>query len=296
MKYFYKTVLVFFVFSILLVSCKKTVTEPEENTLIGKWSFSSLESKRFVTTNSNQTAKLPFTGIGTIKIQGITATRLNALAIVSFDPLIIGVYTIEFENYVSTSFQIDDENQFGTVYFGPSGKTYTGIVNYTFDGNELIVTETTLTNKDDASDTVTLSGAISFETLNIEANTTTTINVPAFQTQLPSRYMTIDFLEDGTFSITINNNDGSVTDFGVWETSGNDLTLTVTTDDTNVDLFEYSLNNTFLELKQQLNACSSSQDYLQCLNYFEGLYQIDYQSIIEMLIENTINFRRLNEL
>jgi len=95
-----------------------------------------MEATNTITTNSNQTVKLPFTGIGTIKLQATTATHMNALFISNYDPFTIGVVRTEYEDYVRTSFYIDDNTKIAIAYYGLSDKTFTGAVGYTFDGNE----------------------------------------------------------------------------------------------------------------------------------------------------------------
>jgi len=281
-----------------LISCKKTATEPEEQSLFGRWSFSNWKVNYTITTTSNQTAKLPYSGIGTVKIQSTTATHLNAIFIASYNPVIIGLMAIEDDNTLSATLYIDDNTKTATVYYGFPYKIYEGAIDYTFNGNEVIANKSTLTNVDDASDTITVDGLIAFEILNIEANTPTTIDIPAFQTQREGT-LEYDFGDDGTFTQTIINTDGSTeTDLGTWVSTGDEITMTWNDniDETFIDIYEYSIINNNLELKQETDACSGGGDYLYCLNVYEDFYQLDHQSVTEVRTESTFDFSRVNEL
>jgi len=297
MKYIYKTIGIGVIIIFALVSCKKSITESEEKSIIGRWSFSSAHLERTITTNSNQTFKLPFSSIGHIKVKGVTTSQLNGLVIERYEPFTIGVYRIEYEDYLSAVLFIDDDSKVATYYSGITDKTYTGVIDYSYNGNTLTISVSTITNQDDANDTLEVSGEISFESITAETDTPVTIEVPSFQTQYQRGFMEYEFLEDGTFIQTTNENDGWIINTGTWESSGSTLTTTFTENNiTEVHVIEFLIDGNILAGTELIDICESNQNPQQCFSSHEQYYQVEDGSITKVMMETTIYMRELNEL
>lgn len=297
MRQINRVVTTVFIVIFALVSCKKSITESEEKSIIGKWTFSSAHLERTITTNSNQTFKLPFSSIGHIKVKGVTTSQLNGLVIERYEPFTIGVYRIEYEDYLSAVLYIDDDSKVASYYSGITDNTYTGAINYSFNGNTLTISSSTITNQDDTNDTLEVSGEITFETLSAEADTPVTIEVPPFQTQYQRGFMEYEFLEDGTFIHTTNENDGWIINTGTWEASGNTLTTTITeNNNTEVHVIEYSIDGNILTGTELIDICESNQNPQQCFSSHEQYYQVEAGSITKVMMETTLYLRELNEL
>lgn len=286
-----------FLFTILLVSCKKTVTESEEYTLIGKWSFSSATFEHVLTTSSPQIAKIPYSGEGHLVASGLRNVVLNKIALYSYDPLVFLIWNVENDIYRVEYLLIDEDTQNSTFYSPLTEQTYAGTITYTFDGVTLNISESTLINQNDSSDTISVSGEISFETENIPVNTKTYIELPPVISTYPKGFMQYEFREDGTFFQTINYNDGSVTSFGTWESDGNTITTTIAQEDyTEVHTIEYSIENNILSGSDEYGLCQSNQDNSECFGSFEKYYQIEEGSLIQILMNSTIYLRAVNEI
>jgi len=82
-----------------------------------------------------------------------------------------------------------------------------------------------------------------------------------------------------------------------YETSDNTITATITdNNNTEVVEFEYSIENSILEIVQINDVCVDSQNPVQCLNSHDYYFQVDIGSITNVMMETALYFRRLGNL
>jgi len=279
---------------ILIFSCQKSVTESKEYTLAGKWSFSSATFERILTTNSTQTAKIPYSGIDRIVVSGGINKVLNRLVFNSSDPQTIYVINVEYDLYMYDVLSIDINSKMGTLTSPLVEKTYVGQIDFTYNGETLVINNSQMTNQEDLNDTITLEGELSFETVDIPASSPTPIALPAVISTYPSRYMQYEFREDGTFLQTVNNADGSITSLGTWESIGNTITTTITEgNNTETHTIEYTIEDNILTGIEEYDLCASNDE---CLGTYESHYQIDTGSLDSIRMTSNIVFRAISDI
>ncbi len=291
MKYLKYLLIVILIFSFTLLSCKKTITEPDESTIVGNWVLSSAIVNWILTTNTNQVAKLPFSGNGQITVFGDFNSVLNGLLIYDTEPFTLAVVEIEYGRYISTMMVIDDNSHIATVYAADTEQTFEGTLSYIYDGVTLTIAESILRDPNDTNETVTVNGAMSFDTVGIPTNNPTDIRISDVGSQYYPGFINAEFLNDGTFSM--NYNYGNTTTFqnGTWETSDNVL-ITVMVEDNNTvtEVNDFSINGNELSILNSYDGCENSDDILNCLKSVEDRLGLINGSLTKVQVETTLNF------
>jgi hypothetical protein len=298
-------------FLLLFLSCEEKATGPVGGgSIIGNWLESNAIVSLLLTTKSNQTAKNFLNSTGEISITGDYKTKLNLMIYVTIENENTGIDSTGFIitnimgmlGFSDTSF---------TMVINPDGEgritisanddteftsTLTNPVNFTFnDDKTLNITNTTLVNANDNT-SISLSGSITLEEVNIPANTPTMLNSNAPQYYEFGNTVTT-FFEDSTFTSSEDTGIGDST--GTWQVVGDTLKLTTSqevedfyTDEiTIVDTiwaFNYvNYGNQFI-LSQTLDICeglpatSEDEDELTCqtiFNLIETFTHVDSNSI-----------------
>ena len=279
---------------VIISSCNKSVTDSKEYTLVGKWTFSSATFERLLTTNSAQTVKIPYSGVDRIVVSGRINKVLNRLVYNSTEPQTIYAINVEYDLYMYDVLSIDVDSKMGTLISPLVEKTYTGQIDFTYNGETLVINNSEMSNQNDSNDVINIEGEISFETVDIPANSSTSIALPAVISTYPPRFMQYEFREDGTFLQTVNDNDGSVTSLGTWESTGNTITTTLTDgDNTEIHTIEYSIEGNILKGTEEYDLCQSDEE---CLGSYENHYQIEEGSLDSVKMISSIVFRAITEI
>ncbi len=281
------------VVTIVLVSCKKTITESDESTIIGKWVLSSAILNWIITANTDQVAKLPFSGNGQITVFGDFNSILNGLLIYDTEPFSIAAVEIEYGRYVSTLMVIDDNSHIATVYAANTEQTFEGNINYEYKGVTLTITESILTDPNNANETVTVSGVISFDTVDVPMNSPTDIRISDVWLPYYPGFINVEFLDDGTFSMSYNYGNTTTFQNGTWETSDNILTTVIIDDnDTITDVNSFSINGNELTIRELIDGCGDNIDDLDCLKNVEDRLGLINGSLTKVQVETTLNFNK----
>jgi hypothetical protein len=106
--------------------------------------------------------------------------------------------------------------------------------------------------------------------------------------------MEYEFREDGTFLQTENNNDGSITSLGTWESTGNTITTTITEGNfPEVHEIEYIIEDNLLTGTEVYDLC---QAYSVCLSTYEKYYQIYGGSLDSIKMNLSIVLRAVSDI
>ena len=296
MKYLKYLLFIMLIFSFVLVSCKKTVTEPKESSIVGKWQISGLANKWIVTTTSDQLVKIPYSGNGQITSFGSYNSVFNGLILLSLDPFVIAAVELEYGMLLTDAIVIDGVTGIGVTSNSNTDQTFEGNVNYVFNGTTLTITESILTNPQNAAETVTVSGSLSFATENVPANTQTFIQAPnIWMTYYYSGPYTTEFLDDGSLIRSTPNVQGSADENGTWSINDNNLTVNIIDgNSTSTETYNYSLDGNTLILADTFDICSEEDDSENCLNEYEQLFGIETESLTELGVEVKSVFNRTN--
>ena len=296
MKYVKYLLTTMLVFSFVLVSCKKTVTEPKESSIIGKWQISGLANQWIVTTTSDQLLKIPYSGSGQITSFGSYNSVFNGLILLSSDPLLIAAVELEYGIVLTDAIIIDGVTGIGTSRNSNTDQTFEGSINYIFNGTTLTITESILTNPRNDAETVTVSGSLSFATENIPANTQTFIQAPnIWMTYYYSGPYTTEFLNDGSIIRSIPSAQGSIEENGTWSLNNDILTIDINNgNNTSTDIYNVNIDGSTLIMKESFDICSDENDSIGCLNEYEQLFGIEAGSLSDLGVEVTSIFNKAN--
>ena len=299
MKYSKYLLIIMLIFSFALVSCKKTITEPKESSIVGSWQLYAAANNWVMTTTSDQLVKKPYSGDGQISSFGAYNSVFNGLLLLSSDPFIIAAVELEYGMFSTDAIVIDGTTGVGKVSNSNTDQTFEGIVNYTFDGTTLTITESILTNPQNAAETVTVSGSLSFVTASVPANTQTYVQVPGVWMFYYHFYyngtVTTEFFDDNSTIRTRYIGQTPVDENGTWSVNDNILTLIITDgDNTYTEIYDYNLDNNTLMLSETFNICSGEEDSENCLNEYEHLFIIDIGSLTELEVEVKTIFNKTN--
>jgi hypothetical protein len=279
--------------SFALVSCKKTVTEPDETTIVGSWALSSAIVNWILTTNTNQIVKLPFSGNGEITVFGDFNSVLNGLFIYDSEPFSLAVVEIEYGRYISTMMVIDDDSHIAIVYAAGTEQTFEGTLNYTYDGVTLTITESILRDPNDANETVTVNGTMSFDTIDVPINSPTDIRISDVGSPYYPGFINAEFLDDGSFSMNYNYGNTTIFQNGTWEISDNVLTTVMVEDNNTVtEINDFIIIENELTITNSYDGCGESDDILNCLKNVEDSLGLTNGSLTKVQVETTLNFNK----
>ena len=109
-----------------------------------------------VTTTSDQLVKIPYSGNGQITSFGSYNSVFNGLILLSLDPFVIAAVELEYGMLLTDAIVIDGVTGIGVTSNSNTDQTFEGNVNYVFNGTTLTITESILTNPQNAAETVTV--------------------------------------------------------------------------------------------------------------------------------------------
>lgn len=246
MKYIKYLLIILLIFSFAMVSCKKdSTTGPAGGAIVGTWNVVDAVVGWLLTTKSNQTATNMFDVTGQIAITGVQTATLD-FVFVDYDtnPPSFMLYNITDDNNNFTLL-LDGLTGEGMLFAG--GQTFFGDVTFAYNNGTLTVTQSTITDVA-SSATVTISGTISLKQITISANTPTLIQFPDdFADGADIGLTTLEFNSDGTALVTDVDGGGTNTENWTYNTDGNQMT--VTDEDGETEVFEYSISGNTLILK-----------------------------------------------
>ena len=296
MKHIKYLLIILLIFSIALVSCNKTVSEPEESSIIGQWQISGISNNWIVKTISEQLLKIPYSGNGQITSFGSYNSIFNGLILLSSDPLVIAAVELEYGMLLIDVIIIDGATGIGTSSNSNTDQTFEGIVNYTFDGTTLTITESILTNPQNGTETVTVSGALSFATENVPGNTQTNIQAPnIWMMYYYNGPFITEFFDDGSILRSKSSAQGSVEENGTWTLNNDNLTVIINVGNTtSTEVYTISIDGNTLIIKDSFDICSDENDSIGCLNEYEQLFGIEAGSLSDLGVEVTSIFSKTN--
>jgi len=282
--------------SVIIISCKNNVTDPKENSIIGKWQITGLANKWMITTSSDQLVKIPYSGSGQITSFGSYNSVFNGLVLQSSDPFVIAAVELEYGMVLTDAIVIDGVTKMGKASNSNTDQTFEGIVNYSFNGTTLTITESILTNPQNATETVTVNGSISFITENVPANTQTYVSAPdIWITFYYTGPYTTEYFTDGTVSQTRPTSEGDIVRNGTWSMSDDMLTVNmVDNNETTTKDYNVIIDGSTLAMTESFNICSDGSDKLECLNGYEQLFGLDAGSMSDLGVEVKSIFNKRN--
>ena len=296
MKHYKYIMIIILIFSFALFSCKKTITEPDDSTIVGKWQISGLANKWIITTTSDQLVKKPYSGDGQITSFGAYNSVFNGLMLLSSDPFVIAAVELDYGMVLTDAIVIDGATGIGTTSNSNTNQTFKGVVKYIFNGTTLIITESVLTNPQNATETVTVNGSLSFATENVPANTQTLVNAPdIWMLYYYSGPYTTEFLDNGSVVRSNSSAQGSVEENGTWSLNNDILTIDINSgNNTSTDIYNVNIDGNTLVIKESFDICSGEENTVECLNEYEQLFGIDAGSLSELGVEVTSIFNKIN--
>lgn len=270
-----------------LTSCKlfkKTSSEEEVHPLIGVWNYVEGTAGLLITTNSNQTMNDPFNSTGAIAVTGKYTIALDRLSMYyDEDPPDITVsndsengyyilYNVGSGSNIIWYFHIE-------MYKAPyQNQDFIGDVNYTFDGVTLVIIHSTLTDTTN-NDTVTVSGTIAMDKVDLPANTPTLLEYEYIFGDFTQQW---EFKDDDSFIATMTDDWGTYADTAEWNVSGNELTIIYTYDDgwSFTETFDYNIDGNTLNLSSDNDICDEGfETKEECFTYVETALNIDPGSL-----------------
>ncbi len=288
MKYIKYLLIILLIYSFTLVSCKKTITEPDESTIVGKWQLVDVVGGILFTTNSNQTAINTDISTGQILVTGNITTTLNDLNMDLYEYYSVIIIRNSGDSEQNYGLFIDESTEEGTFRDYSKSQTFVGKIHYTFDGINLIVTESVL--KDiDSDETVTLSGSLSFDTFDIPANTPTLLVDPDIgMNEDTTSIMGIEFKEDGTATIFTTYEDTTEAEYFSYLADDNKIAMTDQDNYTVVSDYTIAGGTLILTYPDVFDICFDKNES-ECFADFEDMFYLTSGSLtnINFIIELT---------
>lgn len=290
MKYFKIMISVMLVATIALISCKKdSTTGPAGGSIVGTWNVVDAVVGWLLTTNSNQTATNMFDITGQITITGAHTVTMDFVFVdYDTDPPSFMLSNITDDN---SNFTLLLDGTTGEGMLFANAQTFFGSVTFAYNNGTLTITQSTIT--DVASDaTVTISGTISLKQTNISANTPTLIQFPDdFGDGGDIGLTTVEFKSDETATVIDVYEGGTDTENWTYTTDGNQLT--VTDEDGETMIFEYSIVGNTLTLKASDidDYCGEFDSQAECFADTELFFNLTPGSLtaVSMQVEITLN-------
>ena len=273
--------IILLVYSFTLVSCKKSITEPDEATIVGKWQLVNVIGGILFTTNSNQTALNTDKSTGQILVTGNITTTLNDLSMDLYEYYSVIIIRNSGDGEQNYGLFIDESTEEGTFRQYDKSKTFVGNINYTFDRINLIVTESIL--KDiDSDESVIISGSLSFDTFDIPANTPTLLVDPDIGMYDESTSnMVIEFREDGTG--TMSTTDEDTIEVEHFSYLADDNIIAMTNQDNDTVASDYSISGEYLILTYSdvFDICFD-ESQSECFADYEEWYNLKSGSLTDI--------------
>ena len=245
-----------------------------------------------LTTNSNQEAMNMFDTSGQINISG-THTGSITVMMIDYDtnPPSVIVFDI-IDGEMNFMLMLDGSTGEGMFMAMSNSQTFLGNATFVFDGTTLTVTQSTL--QDVASNaTVTISGSLSYNKINIPANTPTLIPWPDFGDEGGGPgFTTIEFKSDGTATVTDINDEGTETENWTYTTSDNQVTVIDEDDETMT--FDYIIagNNMTWTSDVIEDPCDGTANQAECFAGYEQEFNLAAGSLTNVIVTIEIGFSK----
>lgn len=287
----FRKIIILLLLPILFFSCKKATTEPEETSIIGNWQISGLANKWIVETISDQLLKIPYSGNGQIQSFGDYNSVFNGLILLNSNPLVIAAVELEYGMVITDALIIDGTSGIGRVVNSNTDQAFEGAIYYTFNGTTLTVVESILTNPQNDTETVTVSGAISFTTADIPANTQTFIQAPdIWMTYYYTSSYSMQFNDDNSILRSKYIDQELVNENGTWNMDNDMLTLNFNDE---IESYSISTDVRTIYLVETIEICSNELD-VNCFNEYEVLFGINDNSLKNLGVEIMAVFSKTN--
>jgi len=301
---------------VLFWSCEDDADdENNQSDLVGTWYFTDGESSVEITTDSDQTAVLPFSeGIGSIDLSGEITTELTYMMAHEEDGEIeimlvsqsMNLYPL-FPLYVATIsitggggsafFVVSESEDSITIYVANSIDMSFDADNHTLTINSTDFMKIDMsTGQMDTNSVVTFNGTLQSQTVNITANMPTLIDLG----EIPSGIMTMIFESNGHWLSMIPDYDGDTpidTSAGTWEIVDGVLMIMEEVDDEggnyiDTSVVEYTFSNNILTMNLEIDQCEEEVDYPleDCLEEAEMEYGLDSGSLVDIVQVMVWNF------
>ena len=289
--------IILLVYSFTLVSCKKSITEPDEATIVGKWQLVNVIGGILFTTNSNQTALNTDKSTGQILVTGNITTTLNDLSMDLYEYYSVIIIRNSGDGEQNYGLFIDESTEEGTFRQYDKSKTFVGNINYTFDRINLIVTESIL--KDiDSDESVIISGSLSFDTFDIPSNTPTLLVDPDIGMYDESTSnMVIEFNEDGTGTMSSTYDDTIEVEYFSYLADDNEIAITDKDNFTVVSDYTIAGGTLILTYSDVFDICFDKNES-ECFADYEEWYNLrsgsltDINFIIELIFTKSLSKTR----
>ncbi len=291
---------IFLLTALFIISCEKEKGESYSKDLIGNWEGLKRNYSYNISSNLSQTVTNPYAaGTGSIELFGAEEASLKYMYLFSTN----GVLQIAIAEEVfgvpseDTNFVLNmyDYGNFGTFcqltkYIGDASEIYEGELEFTVyflvDGYPEITILSGALYSEFVNDSVTVIGTLTSVQENVNAGNEKEIGNVDWE--FVSYEISFLIKGDKSFEQTIRTIDSETLEYsGTWEATSDEITFHYTNYS---ETFEYSVNNSGLELTEVIDLCVATQD--NCLLQYELMYGMENGSLESVVLEEKTFFNK----